>query len=433
MLLLTLLFACADKGSPDDSGASDSGDTDTASAAPTFTTEARWSSSDDWEPSVAAAGDEVYQITTRIGDDRSRVVLRRSGDRGQTWGEDVMINPVGTDAYDPQVAIAEDAGCVFVAWLDAHWATWVLHSCDGGETWSDNVSIRGEGRWTDHAWLLVSPDGLDVSLAFNGGEGEEDEESSHGYVVTSHDSGATFEEAFDAGLSTDTYWFPCFGSRNRSGELYYSAARYTPDYHGETELYVWRSPDGGDTWESAAVAVSAEPPDCAWADGCEYGFLAAQIAVAVDEAGDVLLAWHQGEAAGDAQSLMIATTSGDTWPTISAPTMLSTGGDHAFPMAAAGPTAGDFRLIYQADASGGGSPWNTWYQATANGGETWLDAPVRLSDAEAGAPYKSPDGYDFPYGDYVGLAVDGEGAAHAIWGEGPSWNGPGGTWWAREE
>ena len=130
---------------------------------------------------------------------------------------------------------------------------------------------------------------------------------------------------------------------------------------------------------------------------------------------------------------MIATTSGDTWPTISAPTMLSTGGDHAFPMAAAGPTAGDFRLIYQADASGGGSPWNTWYQATANGGETWLETPVRLSDAEAGATYKSPDGYDFPYGDYVGLAVDGEGAAHAIWGEGPSWNGPGGTWWAREE
>ena len=68
MLLLTLLFACADKGSPDDSGATDSGDTDTASVAPTFTTEARWSSSDDWEPSVATAGDEVYQITTRIGE-----------------------------------------------------------------------------------------------------------------------------------------------------------------------------------------------------------------------------------------------------------------------------------------------------------------------------------------------------------------------------
>lgn len=426
MVTLLSLLACADKELTDDTAPSDTG------SPPTFEGEALWSSADDWEPSVDAAGDEVVQVTTRISADYARVVFRRSTDRGETWGEDVIINPEGTDAYDPQVALAEDAGCVYVAWLDTDWTTWVLHSCDGGETWSDNVSIREDGQWTDHAWLLVSPDGLDVTLAFNGGVGEAEDESSHGYVVTSHDGGVTFEETYDAGESSDRYWFPCFGSRNRAGEIYYSAARYTDDYHGDAELYVWRSADGGDTWDSASVAISAEPPDCDWAAGCTFGFLAAQIAVAVDEAGGVLLAWHQGAEAGDAQSLYVATTSTDTWPAISAPVLLSEGGDHAFPMAAAGPEAGDLRLIYQADEDGGGTPWNTWYQESKDGGVSWLAEPVRVSDVGDGADYKSEAGYDFPYGDYVGLAVDGEGAAHAIWGEGPSWNGPGGTWWARQ-
>lgn len=433
LLLLLSLTACADKAPTDDTGGSDTGGSDTGGPAPSFSPEARWSDADDWEPSVAASGDEVYQVTTRIGADASRVVLRRSTDRGQTWGDDVVINPTGTDAYDPQVAVAGDAGCVYVAWLDTDWSTWVLHSCDGGETWSDNVPIRADGSWTDHAWLLVSPDGLDVTLAFNGGLGEAEDESSHGYVVTSHDGGVTFTESYDAGESSDRYWFPCFGARNRAGEIYYSAARYTSDYRGDAELYLWRSADGGDTWESAPVATSAEPPDCDWAAGCEFGFLAAQIAVAVDEAGDAVVAWHQGDEAGEAQSLYVARTSASTWPEITTPALLSEGGDHAFPMAAAGPIAGDIRLIYQADSGGGGTPWNTWYQESVDGGLTWLETPVRLSDAEAGADYKSADGYDFPYGDYNGLAVDGEGGAHAIWGEGPSWNGPGGTWWSRQE
>lgn len=435
--LALLLFGCADKSPSDDTGPSETGSSDTGSSdtgivPPVFTTEARWSSSDDWEPSVAASGDDVYQITTRIGADHARVILRRSTDRGETWGEDMAVNPDGTDAYDPQVAVAAETGCVFVAWLDTDWATWVKHSCDGGESWSDDVRIRDEGQWTDHAWLLVSPDGQDLSLAFNGGVGESEDESSHGYVVTSHDGGATFEEAYDAGESSDRYWFPCFGGRNSMGTLYFSAARYTSDYHGDAELYVWRSTDNGDTWESAPVATSAEPADCDWADGCEFGFFAAQIAVAVDEDGTALIAWQQGDEDGAPQALYVARTDAESWPDLSEPQVLSSGANHAFPMLAAGPSPGDFRLLYQASVDGEQTPWNTWYQLTPDAGDSWLAEPVRLSDAAAGTPYKSEQGYTFPYGDYLGLAVDGEGAATAIWGEGPGWNGPGGTWWARE-
>jgi hypothetical protein len=53
----------------------------------------------------------------------------------------------------------------------------------------------------------------------------------------------------------------------------------------------------------------------------------------------------------------------------------------------------------------------------------------------AGYPYKyaTPlDGFGEPYGDYFELDIDGVGKTHALWGEGPSYNGPGNVWYARE-
>ena len=52
-------------------------------------------------------------------------------------------------------------------------------------------------------------------------------------------------------------------------------------------------------------------------------------------------------------------------------------------------------------------------------------------DLASGAPYKGRRGYVFPYGDYLAIAVDDQGDNHVIWGEGASWNGPGGTWYTR--
>jgi hypothetical protein len=74
--------------------------------------------------------------------------------------------------------------------------------------------------------------------------------------------------------------------------------------------------------------------------------------------------------------------------------------------------------------------WNTWYRRTTDGGRTWEKA-VRLSDLSEGAPYHQDGGYAFPYGDYMELAVDDNGRNYAIWGEGLSYVGPGGTWFTR--
>jgi hypothetical protein len=67
---------------------------------------------------------------------------------------------------------------------------------------------------------------------------------------------------------------------------------------------------------------------------------------------------------------------------------------------------------------------------TLDGGATW-SASELLSDLEAGAPYKGPLGYLFPYGDYYEIAIDGDDVNHIIWGAGTSYTGPGGSWYTR--
>jgi hypothetical protein len=102
------------------------------------------------------------------------------------------------------------------------------------------------------------------------------------------------------------------------------------------------------------------------------------------------------------------------------------GVDSEFPMiVAAGP--GDVRVAWMDNRTG---RWNTWFRRSTDGGRTWSGA-VRLSDRPGGAPYKSAQGFRFPYGDYGQLAVDGRGRTHAAWGEGPSYTGPGGAWYTR--
>jgi hypothetical protein len=88
---------------------------------------------------------------------------------------------------------------------------------------------------------------------------------------------------------------------------------------------------------------------------------------------------------------------------------------------------GDVRVAWMDNRTG---RWNTWYRRSADSGRTW-SGTVRLSDRSDGAPYKSPRGFKFPYGDYGQLAVDGRGRTHATWGEGPNYIGPGGAWYTR--
>ena len=101
---------------------------------------------------------------------------------------------------------------------------------------------------------------------------------------------------------------------------------------------------------------------------------------------------------------------------------------HSVAVASAG--AGRFGVTWQDDRMGANTAWNAWLRQTSNGGRTW-DAPLRLSDRASAAPYKSAAGHKFPYGDYQEIGADATGHYHVIWGEGDSYDGPGGTWYTK--
>jgi hypothetical protein len=398
-----------------------------------FDAERVWSEHNDWEPAIAAdpSSSYVYQLTTRYDGPEPcnrcagpYIIFRRSSDGGATWEDDQFLTPYRKAHNDPQIEVADD-GVIYAAWLNDYVpGIKFLKSSDRGNTWSAPIAIAGKGTkpsWSDKPILAISPDGKDVYIGFN---------ASDAYVVYSHDYGATFSKPVKTNNDT-RYWFHSGGAVAPDGAIYFAATDYSQDYTGEAYVNVVKSTNGGQAWTTTRVATSQEMPPCAWSEGCYLGFFGPSAALAIDKAGTIMIAYNAGEDAGQPQTMWVITSAdGENW---SSPTEVSNGSsavNNAFPALAAGPTPGDFRLAWQDDRNGSTTAWNTWYRRTNSGGTTWSE-PVRLSDQGSGAPYKSTGGYKFPYGDYFEIAVDSGGTAHVIWGEGTSFNGPGGSWYTR--
>lgn len=405
-------------------------------AAPGFDAERLWSGEDDWEPAIAVdpSSDYVYQMTTRYsGPAACRVcvlpamVFRRSADGGVTWEPDRFLYPSRKRQNDPMIEVASD-GAIYVAWLEQYRpGVMFVKSTDHGDTWTRPVAFTSatrRPRWNDRPVLAISDDGRHVYIAFN---------ASDSYVVASHDYGATFSRPVKTN-DDKRYWFHSSGAVAPAspdapdGAVYFGVVDFSQDYGGPANIGVLRSTDGGATWSHTRLDESAEMSACDWAAGCYFGFLGPSIGLAADESGAVLAAYHVGDEPGDPQRLYTRyTADGLQWRprrALSAARL-----EHnAFPAVAAGPGRGDFRVVWQGNRDGRTDVWNTWYRRTTDGGRRW-DVPQRLSDATTAAPYNSPNGYRFPYGDYLELAVDSDGSNHVIWGEGLSYYGPGGSWY----
>jgi photosystem II stability/assembly factor-like uncharacterized protein len=391
-----------------------------------------WSEYDDWEPAIAVdpSGTTVYQLTTRYDGPAAcsfcgqpALVLRRSTDGGATWEPDRFLLATRQTQNDPMIEVADD-GTVFVALLNQYRpGVRFMKSTDRGETWSKPVTFTrrfARPRWSDRPVLAVSADGRHVYIAFN---------ASNSFVVASHDGGDTWSAPVRTNRD-GRYWFHSAGTVAPDGAATFGAVDFSQDYSGEAVISVLRSTDGGATWTTIPLDTSAEMPRCDWAAGCYFGFLGTSIGLAADRNGALLAAYHAGDAPGVPQRLYVRrSTDGLTWS--ERRPLSGEGLEHnAFPAVAAGPRPGDFRVAWQGSYDGSPDVWNTWYRRTTDGGRTWEKA-VRLSDLSEGAPYHQDGGYAFPYGDYMELAVDDNGRNYAIWGEGLSYVGPGGTWFTR--
>jgi hypothetical protein len=402
--------------------------------APGFDSERAWSGFDDWEPAIAAdpSSNYVYQMTTRYngppacanGCPFPVMIFRASNDSGFTWGPDSFLPITKKKQNDPQVEVASD-GTVYVVWLDDYNpGIKFIKSSNHGSTWSTPISFTGKGKkpgFSDRPILAISRNGRDVYIAFN---------ASDSYVVASHDFGATFSAPVKT--SNDTrYWFHSGGAVTSTGIVYFAAADYAQDYTGDTHINVLKSTDGGLSWSTKLVDTSKEMAGCAWAAGCYFGFLGPSVGLAADINGKLVLAYNAGNTVGAPQRMYVRnSTDGVNWSARQEISNTTVTINNGFPAVAAGSAANDFRVIWQDDRNGSQTAWNSWYRRSTDGGSTWGTA-LRLSDLGSGAPYKTANGYKFPYGDYLEMSVDSTGRNHLIWGEGDSYTGPGGSWYTR--
>ncbi|HYS05155.1 MAG TPA: sialidase family protein [Candidatus Dormibacteraeota bacterium] len=397
------------------------------------------SGQDDWEPANAVDPvnpNYVYQLTTRYTGPKPcgncklpAIVLRRSTDGGATWVEQ-FLSTSGKAQYDPQIVVAS-TGWVYAVWLDAFTpGSTFVRSMDRGVTWSTGISWSGNGKkpqWNDKPWLGISRDGQHVYLGFN---------SSDSYIVSSHDFGASFSAPVKTNSDT-RYWFHSGAVVSPSNPMvaWFATSNYSSgnNYNGDSNVEVLKTTNGGVSWSDVHIDTSREVPLCTWAAGCNQGFLGTQAALAIDSAGKLMVVYNSNDTPDVPEQIYFKTSTdgGATWSARTKLSVASAAVNNGFPMAAAHPTtAGDFRVVWQDDRIFSHSGWNTWYKRTTNGGTSWT-ADVRLSDLTSGAPYKSVNGYAFPYGDYGEIDVDSNGRNYVVWGEGASYTGPGGTWYTR--
>ena len=394
---------------------------------------------DDWEPAIAAdpSAPFVYLMTTHFGAKPCPgncpvpyISLHVSSDGGTTWApQRPLCACKGAWQYDPIVEVVPGTGAVYATYLNG-FNVLFTRSTDHGVTWSAPVKTYGNVSWNDKPVLAMSDDGQKVYISFNGPTGGDP------WAAVSSDAGATWTQT--KLVDSSRYYFAFDADVAPNGTAYFAetAILYggggnkgtTPNDVIEEHVFILRP--GQTTWEDHLVA-SIQPGLACTAAGCPPDFYLGHSALSVDANNNVLLLYDGATAAGGLQRIYSqrSTDGGNTWQ---ANVFLSPSGEEATAPALESRGAGDVRAWWQQTSGGGNADqWNTWYSASTNGGATW-SAPVKLSDAGGGAAYKTVNGYLEIYGDYGEIAITNAGKTIAIWGEGLSYDGPGGVWFNRQ-
>jgi hypothetical protein len=392
-----------------------------------FDTERVWSGQDDWEPAIAVdpQSSYVYQLTTRFSGPRPcgacplpAIAFHSSSNGGATWNPDKFPFLTGHRQADPEIALSAN-GTIFAACL-TNGGIEFTKSSNRGKTWSQPVDLKNT-VFADKPILTVSADGKDIYIGFNAGDG---------FVYASHNSGVTFTNAIRTSHSNRT-WFHTGGLVAPDRAVYFATTDYKDGFVGDSHVRILKSTDLGRTWITKLVDTSKEQPDCQSVPGCYLGFIGTSVAMAMDENGLLMIAYHVNDVTGTPERMYIRTSrDGVHWTARKRISVASLAVNNAFPAVASGTGPNDFRVAWQDDRNGAMHEWNTWFRKTTDGGATWSKA-IRLSNRTSGAPYKNTAGYSFPYGDYMEIAVSSSGMNFLIWGEAASYDGPGGSWYTR--
>jgi hypothetical protein len=393
-------------------------------------------SGDQWEPAIAADGHgHVYVLYPQYGavpDCQSctapSVALTVSSDNGASWQPSRALLSFPSGQFDPQIVVDPvDRQTVYASWMQNDKRDIIVaRSLDFGRNWSFSWAERGQED-ADKPVLTVR--GTDVYVGFNHEE--------KFFVSASHDAGQTFATVQVNPNAAPGSSLAGGAAIDPAGNVYFGWTAYAR-HEMQTRpvsVLVSRSADGGRTWNTLLLDVSSAPPDCD-AQSCETGYLGPQIALASDAAGALYALWNAGSVSGGPERIYFSssTTEGASWSERANVSNAPNGVEHSFPALVAG-AAGDVRIAWMDTRTmdlGRPNPplWNTYYRSSTNGGATW-SAESRLSGSVRGYDYVLPGGFRFPFGDYFGLAIDSDGATHAVWGEGRNYKSPGSIWYAQ--
>ena len=361
------------------------------------------------------------------------IPLTVSTDGGAPWSPQAPLCQCNRSKaqYDPTIEVVPNTGAVYSAFLnfDRHngFSTVFTKSTDHGKTWTNPVHVYGNVSWTDKPEITMSPSGKHVYVSWNGPQGGDL------YVGISHDFGATWTQKK---LSDDKRYYYAYDARVLGdGTVIFSESSITysglKNVAGEVWHHAVISRDRGKTWENVIVAKVPLGENCV-ADGCGADFYTGQTSVVPDAPGDLVFA-YEGPTTDQGPQRVYVSTSTDGGRTWSAGTPLSVSGENATQPRLASSGGGNVRIWYMQTTGHDPDAWNVWYRSSSSGGASW-SAPVKISDAPAGAAgYIGPNGFGEIYGDYGEIAVTNIGKTVAIWGEGFSYTGPGGSWFNIEQ
>jgi hypothetical protein len=254
------------------------------------------------------------------------------------------------------------------------------------------------------------------------------------WVSSTHDRGATWTSAKTQTKAKGKLGWSLAGGGTvtPNGDVHFSWAGYEQNgvAKGPVNLFVSSSSDGGATWRDTLIDVSGSPPDCS-ADSCGWAYLGAQMTLASDADGTLYALWNAGpndtKRAPERIWFARSTDGGLTWSARQDVSTAAPGVAHAFPAIAAD-DGGDVRTAWMDARAPGGSLWNVYLRTSTDGGATW-SAESDISSPVTGYSYILPDGFEFPFGDYFEIAIDGSGATNAVFGEGLNYDTPGSIWY----
>jgi hypothetical protein len=390
----------------------------------------------EWEPAIAVDRfGHVYMLYAQYTGvpgceecSNPTQVLQISNDHGTTWGSPFVIYPDGASTggqWDSQIVVDPvDGRTVYATFMQNNKSDIIVgKSTDFGATWSF-VTADATNSGTDKPILAVR--GQNVFVVYN--------HSQTIWGAYSHDGGANFTEVKINQNGKLGWSLAGGGTITPNGHAYFAWVGYEGNggAKGKVNIFVSRSTDGGATWTTKTIDVSASPPDCS-SMLCGWAFLGAQLVMTSDSAGNIYLLWNAGSTARGPERIYFAksTNGGNTYTTKVDVSLAPAGTHHAFPAIAATGN-GDVRISWMdaRAANGGIDKWNVYYRSSTNGGSTW-SSEVDLSTSVSGFTYIFPDGFRFPFGDYYEIDIDEQGTSHLIFGEALNYDSPGSIWYVK--